>query len=231
MTAKPLYLTLLMLLILFTPTPGLAQNRPQGFWSDIWQRIVRSRDQEKPRTSRGLICPVIPQLLEHESLLWHNRPTFIWKGNASAIAVYQKSPIGVPLWQKTVKPGDHQATYDGPPLLPGVSYVWQAQGVSGLTSVGFQILGHPDRQPISLALTQLEAQLRLQKASPDEQVQQRADFFLQRGLLLDAAAELFIPGAPSEDLKQFQQAFIQTSCPSAKADDHRELPIRINGAQ
>jgi hypothetical protein len=34
MASKPLYPTLLTLLILLAPTPGLAQNRTQGFWDD-----------------------------------------------------------------------------------------------------------------------------------------------------------------------------------------------------
>jgi hypothetical protein len=247
MASKPLYPTLLTLLILLAPTPGLAQNRTQGFWDDIWQRIIRSRDQEKPRTSRGLICPVIPQMLEREALLWRNRPTFVWKGEAASIAVYKTSLKGLPIWQKAVKKGEQQTTYDGPQLLPGVSYVWQAQGLGGLTSVGFQILGQSDglrpfaerldqrtvghRQSISLALTQVEARLRLHKASPDEQIQQRADFFLNQGLFLDAASELFVSGTSSEDVKHYQQAFIQKSCPSGKVDDRKELPIKINGAQ
>lgn len=189
----------------------------QSSWDDIWQRIVRRRDQEKPRTSRGLICPVVPQLVE-QRVIWRDRPIFVWKGEVKTVSVYAFSDPQPPLWTLKGLGNSNSVVYAGKSLKPGTRYIWQGEKELKVSQVIFQMLDQPARDRVTAKLRQLETKLQQQKVPPEARVQQRVQFFLNQNLFLDAIQELYAVPQPSPELKMLQQQIVQISCPEQPQD-------------
>lgn len=210
-----LILSVLMLLPCY-PASVEAQPQnppPQNPWGSVWQQIIRRRDQDKPRTSRGLICPVIPQLMS-QRVIWRDRPIFVWKGKAEMISVFDFADPQQPIWTRDRLGNDNSVVYAGEPLKPGTRYIWKAETGTEISQVIFQILERSTRDQVTAQLTQLETQLNYQKGTPEERVKQRVQFFLNRNLFLDALQELYSMPQPSLELKALREQIVQVSCPN-----------------
>jgi hypothetical protein len=218
-----IYATSFTLFLVLMQSLGMAQPvQADDFWSDLWGRIIRRRDQEKPNGSRGIICAVMPQNLNNKRL-WHDRPTFVWQGKASLIQVYEKSSKSL-VWEQAIKDNRNIITYDGPALLPDIDYTWKAKSGLEETSITFTILDRAASQEIAESLAQLESQMRLKKIPPENQVQQRVDFFLEHELFLDGVQELFSANQPSQPIQDLQQKLIEKSCSAKSAPVIRKVP-------
>jgi hypothetical protein len=217
-TYRPLTLLILSLLLLFLPNvdPSWAQTSnpiSQSSWADIWQRIVRRRDQERPRTSRGLICPVVPQLAERR-VIWRDRPIFVWKGKAETVSVSNFPQSKQTGWTQKKLENVNSVVYSGAPLKPGTRYLWKAEGGGKFSQVIFQTLEQPERDRVTAGLMQLETKLQQQKITAEAKVKQRVQVFLNQNLFLDAIQELYTVPQPSSELKILQQKIVQVSCPN-----------------
>lgn len=204
-----------LMLLPYCSEPMAAQAQTvtaENPWTNLWQQIVRRRDQEPPRTSRGLICPIVPQLIE-QRVMWRDQPIFVWKDQVERVSVSVYPATQAPVWQRTGLGNVQSVVYSGPLLQPGQQYLWKAQRGSKLTQVIFEILDQPARAQITAELTQLEARLRRQQATPEARIQQRVQFFLDKNLFLDAIQELHTAPHPSPALKKLQQQIGQLSCP------------------
>ena len=209
-----------MILLPLGVKPSWAQTQnptSQSSWADIWQRIVRRREQEKPRTSRGLICPVVPQLVEQRAI-WRDRPIFVWKGEVKTISVYTFSDPQSPMWTPDRLEKSNSVVYAGKPLKPGTRYIWQVERGLELSQVIFQMLDQPARDRVTAKLMQLETKLQQQNATAEARVQQRVQFFLNQNLFLDAIQELYTVPQPSPALKMLQQQIVEMSCPDQPQD-------------
>lgn len=217
-TYHPVNLLVLGMLILLpccTETGWTQTHKPapQNTWTTVWQQIIRRRDQEKPRTSRGLICPVIPQLIS-QRLIWRDRPIFVWKGRAEMISVFDFADPQQPIWTRDLMGNDNSVVYAGKSLKPGSRYIWKAKTGTEISQVIFQTLEQSARDQVTAQLMQLETQLNYQKVTPEERVQQRVQFFLNQNLFLDALQELYTLPQPSPELKALREQIVQVSCPN-----------------
>jgi hypothetical protein len=195
------------------PTWAQAQNlTPHSSWADIWQRIVRRRDQEKPRTSRGLVCPVVPQFI-NQRVIWRDRPIFVWKGEVKTVSLYTVANSQQLVWTKDLLGNSNSVVYAEKPLKPGTEYIWEAKRGLEFSQVMFQVLDQPIRDRVTAKLRQLDTKLQQQKATPEARIQQRVQFFLDQNLFLDAIQELFTVPHSSPELKRLQQQIVQLSCP------------------
>jgi hypothetical protein len=210
-----LILSVLMLLPChLAPVEAQPQNPPpQTTWGSVWQQVIRRRDQEKPRTSRGLICPVIPQLIS-QRVIWRDRPIFVWKGQAEKISVFDFANPQQPIWTRDRLGNDNSVTYAGKPLNPGTRYLWKAETGTEISQVIFQTLERSTRDQVTAQLMQLETQLNYQQVMPEERFQQRVQFFLNQNLFLDALQELYTVSLPSPELKALREQIVQVSCPN-----------------
>jgi hypothetical protein len=196
------------------PEPAQSQTSVRrNSWDYVWQQIIRRQDQDPPRTSRGSICPVVPQLINRR-VIWRDRPIFVWKGKVSTVSVYKFADSQQPIWTTDRLGSNNTVVYAGEPLQPGTRYIWKGETRSAVSQVIFQTLAQAERDRVTAQLTQLEMQLQQQKATPEAKLQQRVQFFLEQNLVLDAIQELYTVSPPSAALKELQQKIMSKSCPS-----------------
>jgi hypothetical protein len=180
-------------------------------WGDIWDRLRRKKS---PAGSRGGgICAIAPAKLgdrdakEEDTQIplevWSDRPLFLWNikgGTAQRIELSRDGNKGI-LWYQHIE-RETRAVYDGKPLEPGQSYVWElfaSVPYPVRTRVLFQVMEPEKRDRISVELTQLEE--RLKGASAETIALEKANYFAKEGLWSDALQELYSVPKPSAELR------------------------------
>ncbi|MGB5637004.1 MAG: hypothetical protein WBM86_30070, partial [Waterburya sp.] len=113
-----------------TPTRS---RQHKSVWEAIWELLKRRK--EPTLSSRQLICPITPGLLEDKNVIWSDRPMFIWQGEVSQLTIYLYDSFNPAreqqlLWSQTFTPQSpvskfHHLAYTGEPLQPGKSYDWE----------------------------------------------------------------------------------------------------------
>lgn len=146
--------------------------------------------------------------------VWAAQPLFLWKGKAGRIQVRKKGAGNV-LWQKSLTEKDWHIRYQGKPLQPGQTYMWELldpDSSSVAVIVPFQVMTDAEQQQVDKALTRIEDQLRQQKASPETFIRQRAHYFAQRQLVSDALGEMMKVSGSAANFDQWRSQIL------AKAD-------------
>lgn len=165
----------------------------QSLGESVFLNWLRNPDADAPpRNKRGdEFCIVgFPQIQGNPS--WRDRPTFVIEGNPRSLALYHGDET-TPIWTYPVNQ-ETAVTYSGPPLASGVEYTLRVEHAQFRTSNfeqrRFQLLSIEDRVAIALELAALTAELRTAGDSADAIALAQADYFWQRGLEMDAWAEV-----------------------------------------
>lgn len=191
----------------------LRRQDPQSpnSWDQIWQQIIRRREQERSRTSRGEICPVVPQFLNRR-IIWRDRPVFVWQGNVESISVSDFAGHQQLIWQQEQIKNNNASVYVSQTLKPGTQYIWKAENGTQSIQVIFQVMGQTERDRITAQINQLEIKSASENSSFEEKLLQRVQFFLEQDLLLDAIQEIYHVSHPSKEIQALQKKIVELSC-------------------
>ncbi len=212
-----------------SPGVTVAQGQPQGRSSRLgWGEWLAQRFKPNPPLpkSPGVTRPVERLCLlapNHEyqdqgnpieSRLWQD-PVFFWTGSVAKVGVRQAGSEAL-LWTVPVQL-DPQAEvqslrYAGPRLEPGMTYEWgiflSAADTQPQIFRTFQVMERAERGPVVRAWLREEIALRQTGASPQNRLERRLDFLLERELFADFYQELFF-GAVRGQLQRGEQEIVQ----------------------
>lgn len=216
---------------LFLVTAGTAIARAetpmkQSLWSSISEWLKRPKP---PFGGRGGDCLINVDRTTSQ-VVWHRRPMLIWQGKAGAIGLQQPNRPQA-FWKQPRSPivgaGVQNLQYTGPLLEFGQPYEWSSFFSSASPNrqswVPFEMVSSDRYRQVEHDLKQLATQLRQQKASPEEVVWQRADYFSRQQLWADALQELFSVPQPSAELRQLRQHIQAETC---EAERPVSLPVK-----
>lgn len=205
-------------LFLVTAGTAIAQAETpmkQSLWGSISEWLKRPKP---PFGGRGGDClinfdPTTPQVV------WHRRPMLIWQGKSGAIGLQQPHHPQA-LWKRPRSPivgaGVQNLPYTGPLLEFGQAYEWSfffsSASPERQSWVPFEMVSRDRYRQVEQDLTQLETQLKQQRASPEAIAWQRADYFSRQQLWADALQELFSVPQPSAELRQLTQQIRAEAC-------------------
>lgn len=178
-----------------------------------WEKLFEE-DPPPPRKqtiggSRGprrSFCAIAPSALEKTMVIWNEKPLFFWLGKVEQMEVHDGDQI---LWSPDVSSGISteaygSAIYDGKALQPGQTYDWVVFDQPDLpTYIPFQIMAVRERDAIAKELTQLETQLKQQKATAEMIALAKANYFAQHHLWSDVLQEAASVKNPSPALTEF----------------------------
>ena len=148
---------------------------------------------EPPLTKRGgsEFCLVAFDL-EATTPVWSDRPDFVIQGDERRFALYTEDS-DEPLW--TSDPNEAESVaYTGPELESGITYTLRAENPrnpdNDFQARRFTLLSSAEQNEIAAALLELETAMQASGQSEDAIALARADYFWQRGLTVDAWAEV-----------------------------------------
>lgn len=157
---------------------------------------------ERPLGSRSNLCVMTPGLLGQTDTIWHDRPLFSWKGRVEQVKV-RSYDTGEVLWQQRIADQRQTLPYTGASLRPGQVYEWEMLSDSTTKArFTFMVMSAPDREDFMAELTNLEAQLQANGASPSIIALEQAQLFAQRGLWSDTLQTLYSATDQPVELKQ-----------------------------
>ncbi|MGF1523528.1 MAG: hypothetical protein ACFBSF_14525 [Leptolyngbyaceae cyanobacterium] len=166
---------------------------------------------EPPLTKRGgsQFCLVAFDVRE-ATPVWNSRPDFIIKGSTRQFAVYDG--LGdEPLWTSDANDvAIENVAYMGPPLRTGTTYTLRAENPNNANDFEdrrFTLLSLEDRIAIATDLLTLESEMQEAGESQEAIALARADYFWQRGLAVDAWAEVF----PLQETSETATAAMETA--------------------
>ena len=165
------------------------------------KRIFRDDEWEDPPTiSRGELCLLSPARAGQETVVWHQRPVFIWRGEIAKMAVVD-SVTGTVVWEYRPIPEQKSVRYAGQALRSGRSYYWQVyddiQSTAPVSFPPFEVMSHIQRRLIANGLAVAESQVE-EIAAPDIA---RIEYFASRGLPTDALQSLFLVDSEESDFE------------------------------
>jgi hypothetical protein len=181
------------LLSWFPPANPSAQALSvQELWQRSWQSVFGKRRPVPPvpptgggsRPVEGAVCAIAPlAVVESNSsiltpaIVWSDRPTFVWEGEAQKIGVRRRGSEDI-LWSQPVS-GTNHVTYTGEPLQPDRVYEWLVLSSNNQVKrhTSFQVVTAQERKSISQALQQLDQQLTAEKITGETAALRRAEFF------------------------------------------------------
>lgn len=204
-----------------------------GWVASFWQR--RPSRPLAARSTSG-ICPIAPGLVE-TYIVWHDRPLFFWQNlgnNQDVQLIVRDYDSQTVVWEQPVNTADEKILYNNQqPLESGKLYQWKLSGsTSGTNWTTFQVMPASDRDKIQVDLQTLEQKLRATRASTEEIVLRKADYFLNYQikhktennilhLWSDALQTLFQVEQPSPDFVKNREAYIAALCPSGASTAER----------
>ena len=194
--------------VLMTASPGLTAN----VFQNLWDRIVRSSDQQPPRSVRGGNCLVGPS-----HVIWSDRPRLAWDNGLSPVKTVKiaKSDNSThPIWSKEVDTKQTSIQYDDKPLPIGV-YQWSTIDSSGRSEIGsFEVMEPVEREKIRNALLILEQEIKGQELTENNRILKRINFWLEpdQDLLWDAISEMYAAEGRSPEAEKLRQKFVNQVC-------------------
>ena len=192
--------------ILMTASPGLTAN----VWQDLWERIVQSRGQEKPRSVRGSNCLVGPS-----NVIWSDRPRLAWYNGLSPVKTVKITKSGDSkhsVWSREIDSLQTSVQYDDKLLPPGI-YQWSTIDSFGRSDIRlFEVMEQGEREEIGDALLILEQEIKGQKLTDDDRILKKIEFWLDRDLPWDAISEIYSTEGQSTEAEKLQQDFVNRVC-------------------
>ncbi|MEB3293942.1 MAG: hypothetical protein VKJ24_12355 [Synechococcales bacterium] len=202
--------SLALVFVLLAAAPGLTapKKKEKPAKQTIWQRILRLKEQEPPRTVRGDICVVSPR---QNGVIWHDRPIFVWQGKATQVNLYREDAPLKPIWSSAVKKDQTSVSYDGSPLRPGI-YIWKVGGKGTPAPSYFEVMGGADRDTMNGKLQPIQQK----SLSAQAKVLARLDLWMQNELLSDAVMELYATSGIMPELETLRKEFVQLDCKTSQ---------------
>jgi hypothetical protein len=195
------------------------QGKPTSFWERIAQIILHKPEPPiKPRKGGSrpieMVCMVSPDAPDQIRIVWSDRPLFIWQGDVKEIALRQQGKEEK-MWNPNVLNTKH-ISYTGTPLQPGQTYEWlvyrNTSSPISPTFVLFQVMEAPQRNQITNELTKLEAQLKAKGAAEETIAEEKAKFFVDKGLWSDVMQQAYSVKNPSPELLKLTQEIPKHLC-------------------
>ena len=199
-------------IVLLTASPGIAAAKKKNIFQDIWERIIRSQEQEKPRSVRGGICQAVPGL---NTVVSKDRPFFLWRDTAATIHLYRGSSTTdqSPLWSRLVNSSQSFVLYDGKPLAIG-EYTWEAVSALGVKNqTSFYIMERAEREALETSLKKFD---HLQR---NDRILRRIELLEKEGLLGDAVTELMGIEGEEAIVAKMREDFVKAACDPVKKNN------------
>ncbi|MGB3790657.1 MAG: hypothetical protein WA949_21800 [Phormidesmis sp.] len=178
----------------------------------FFKRIFRDDEWEDPPTiSRGGLCLLAPARPGQETVVWHQNPVFVWRGEIARMEVVDSVSQAV-VWEYEPASGQTSAQYEGEPLQAGRSYLWQIYGDIESTSPTvfppFKIMSSIRRRLIANGLAVAESKVE----GPEKSAIARTEYFALRDLPADALQSLFLIESTNEELVEARQGTVNRLC-------------------
>ena len=229
----PLLITMLAS-ILFVPNEIVSAQALD--FPSLWQRLFETEPPEPPRDgSRGpLFCAVEPE--DNSGRVWSDRPTFVWQGFASAIALYPSNSLTDPLWTHELSETDqipwidgmaangedqpiYQVTYGGDTALqPGEQYLWKIQKPISPATIWITAIPEDEKEATTEAVDSLEETLRQSGLDEDAIALKRAAYFAEQTLWYDFWQAVVSVEQPSDELRTVMERTVGTWCPPSPSE-------------
>jgi hypothetical protein len=186
-------------------------------WDWLFGRCSPNPDAcHPPSISRGDVCLLVPSPGIREHRLWSNKPLFVFRGSPAPLAIVRQSDDRQIWSEMSLRPtGAASASalmtvaYDGLPLRDGEAYLLQVYSPIDLTTkmmeIPFQVLSASERQLINNDLAAIESQSLETGGNTEAIAMQRAEYFGQQNLTMDAWRELVAVASTSSSVDQLLQ--------------------------
>ena len=198
-------------------------------WGDIWERLSRKKSSGGSRGEDDvLVCMIAPgKLIERDSInssgrgtieIWDFHPLFLWQESLKGIEVRHLRSDKL-MWSHQLNSSDRSIIYQGKPLQPGQVYYWRetVPPEELPPKVTFKMMKQEKRAKISAELELLENQLKAQGANKNQIIQERAKYFIEKGLWSDMFREIYSTPNPSPELViLMQQIKDHNFCPDVE---------------
>lgn len=175
----------------------------------ILDRIIDIfRRNKKKGGTRTSSCIILSRSVKKSLQTWSNRPLFVWEGNPKWIGL-QSVQTGQLLWSHQVREDEQSVQYDGAiPLERGQDYTYWiryspfvALGENDGYQLSFRVMEERDYQHLNRDLSLINLSRFNKTEVSMDIILDRAYYFAQRGLFLDAARELFMEAERSPELE------------------------------
>ena len=164
----------------------------QELWQRGWRNLFGKRPPVPPvpptpggsRPVEGGVCAIAPLAMTETNpsvqtiaIVWSDRPTFVWEGEAQKIGVRRRGSEDI-LWMQDVT-GTNRITYTGKGLKPDHVYEWLILSSNNQVKrfIPFRVVTVEERKSINQALQQLDQQLAAEKITGEAATLRRAEFF------------------------------------------------------
>ena len=210
------------LAVLCTFAVPIAQAQITHEFNTVFRRLLDSDEDDPPLISRGDLCLITPAAGEGIPAIWHEQPVIVFApGIIEKIALrdeaaYDPNDPYKSFWQHRPDPTASHVIYDGEPLQSGRIYrldiYLDADAKSPTEFPDFGLLSENSRQIINDELAAEELPKDMDLPVEELVAVQRADYFIEQGLRLDAIQALFNVETPSPELAAIQQQMIEAAC-------------------
>lgn len=215
---KPIYTKLLCSLatLCIVPVPT-AEAQPTSPLNNVFRRILDGDDEEPPLISRGELCVIAPATAGAGTPeIWHERPVMVFQPGSIEKLALRNEATNVVFWDYYPSSTTHHVVYDGEPLQSEVVYrldvYLDAEADRPTTFPDFRLLPDFSRQQISDDLAMNVTPKEADMSTEHWTAIQRADYFVEQGMRLDAIQALFDVDVPSAELATLQQQLIESIC-------------------
>ncbi|MBE9067927.1 hypothetical protein IQ260_14835 [Leptolyngbya cf. ectocarpi LEGE 11479] len=215
---KPIYTQLLCALAILCVLPvPIAEAQPTAPLNNVFRRILDSDDEEPPLISRGDLCLIAPATAGVGTpAIWHEQPVMVFQPGSIEKLALRNEATNVVFWEYYPSSTTHHVVYDGEPLQSEVIYrldvYLDAEADRPTTFPDFRLLPEFSRQHISEALAMNATPKDTDLSAAHWTAIQRADYFVEQGMRLDAIQALFNVDVPSAELATLQQQLIESIC-------------------
>ena len=206
--------SLALAIVLLTASPGMAAEK-KNIIQDLWERIIRSKEQEKPRLVRGGVCIVTPF---PDAVVSLYRPMIAWQGEVKKVNLYRgNADSKLLIWSRWVRISKSSVAYDGKPLTAGV-YTWETIGGLSPQQTRFEVTSDVDRDRRSGLFHVLNRNFSMQNIPQKDQPVLLLDALLRENenRLSDVVMEMYEMAGTSEDIETMRKDFVRLVCEPKK---------------
>lgn len=218
----------------------------QELWQTSWRNVFGKRRPVPPvpptgggsRPAGERVCAIAPLAVSAPNssiltpaIVWSDRPTFVWEGEAQKIGVRRRGSEDI-LWSQSVS-GTNHVTYAGEPLQPDRVYEWLVLSSNNQVKrhTPFQVVTAEERKSITQALQQLDQQLIAEKITGEAAALRRAEFFAtqqidNQPLWSEFWQEVLSVQTPSNQLTGWTRETITLLCNSSNTVPNAASPSR-----
>ncbi len=206
------------------PTLLAQSKKKRSTWEAILN-LFKIRRKESLLGSRSICFISLNVFTEKTNVIWSTSPLFLWQETTFPFEIRLYSPPELKqkrtlLWRQEVPETSTTVNftgikYDGTSLEPGKSYELAIfnQEDKSKNSRTFKVMGVEERERIAEELRSLQNRLKTEKATNDEIVLERVNYFVERNLWSDALQEMYASPNPSRELIQNRQELLTNFCP------------------